>query len=80
MMKQRGDRFFTEGINNTLLHLYISQPYEEREPGVNATFSNEFNRKNIWFPQLDLFIRYIKRVNFMLQQGPQRGRCSLFHR
>lgn len=69
MMKQRGDRFFTEGINNTLLHLYISQPYEEREPGVNATFSNEFNRKNIWFPQLDLFIRYIKRVNFMLQQG-----------
>lgn len=32
MMKQRGDRFFTEGINNTLLHVYISQPSEEREP------------------------------------------------
>ncbi len=69
MMKQRGDRFFTEGINNTLLHLYISQPYEEREPGVNATFGNEFNRKNVWFPHLDMFIKYIKRVNFMLQQG-----------
>ena len=69
MMKQRGDRFFTEGINNTLLHLYISQPYEDREPGVNATFGNEFNRKNTWFPQLDLFIKYVKRVNFMLQQG-----------
>lgn len=69
MMKQRGDRFFTEGINNTLLHLYISQPYEELEPGVNATFGNEFNRKNIWFPQLDLFIKYVKRVNYMLQQG-----------
>ena len=68
-MKQRGDRFFTEGINNTLLHLYISQPYEDREPGVNATFGNEFNRKNTWFPQLDLFIKYVKRVNFMLQQG-----------
>ncbi|OJV88048.1 MAG: glycoside hydrolase family 2 [Bacteroidia bacterium 44-10] len=69
MMKQRGDRFFTEGINNTLLHLYISQPYEELEPGVNATFGNEFNRKNIWYPHLDLFISYLKRVNFMLQQG-----------
>lgn len=69
MMKQRGDRFFTEGINNTLLHLYISQPYEDREPGVNATFGNEFNRKNTWFPHLDLFIGYLKRVNFMLQQG-----------
>ena len=36
MMKQRGDRFFTEGINNTLLHVYISQPSEEREPGMNG--------------------------------------------
>ncbi|MEG2370847.1 MAG: glycosyl hydrolase [Alistipes sp.] len=69
MMKQRGDRFFTEGINNTLLHVYISQPYEDREPGVNAPFGNEFNRKNTLFPQLDLFIHYLKRVNFMLQQG-----------
>jgi len=53
MMKERGDRFFTEGINNTLLHLYISQPYEDKEPGVNAWFNSEFNRKNTWFPQLD---------------------------
>lgn len=69
MMKERGDRFFTEGINNTLLHLYISQPYEDKEPGVNAWFNSEFNRKNTWFPQLDLFTTYLKRVNVMLQQG-----------
>lgn len=68
-MKPRGDRFFTEGINNTLLHVYISQPYEDKEPGVNANFSNEFNRKNTWFSQLDLFTGYLKRVNYMLQQG-----------
>lgn len=69
MMKQRGDRFFSEGINNTLLHLFISQPYEDREPGVNAPFSNEFNRKNTWYPHMDLFTSYLKRVNYMLQQG-----------
>lgn len=69
MMKQRGDRFFSEGINSTLLHLYIAQPYEDREPGVNAPFSNEFNRKNTWFPHMDLFTEYIKRTNFMLRQG-----------
>lgn len=69
MMKKRGDRFFSEGINNTLLHLYISQPYEDKEPGVNAWFNSEFNRKNTWFSQLDLFITYLKRVNYMLQQG-----------
>jgi len=69
MMKQRGDRFFTEGINNTLLHVYIHQPYEDRKPGVNAWFGNEFNRFNTWFYDMDMFIQYLKRCNFMLQQG-----------
>lgn len=68
-MKQRGDRFFTEGINNTLLHVYIQQPYEDRNPGMNAWFGNEFNRKNTWFSHLDLFTAYLKRCNYMLQQG-----------
>ena len=69
MMKQRTDRFFAEGINNTLLHVYIMQPYEDKNPGVNAWFGNEFDRKNIWFSQMDLFSQYLKRSNFMLQQG-----------
>ncbi len=69
MMKQRGDRFFTEGINNTLLHLFIEQPYEDKFPGVNAPFGNEFNRKNTWFYDMDMFLQYIKRTNLMLQQG-----------
>jgi len=67
-MKKRGDRFFTEGINNTLLHVYIQQPGDV-PPGVIATFGNEFNRHNTWFSQIDLFINYLKRSNFMLQQG-----------
>ncbi|WP_347280982.1 glycosyl hydrolase, partial [uncultured Alistipes sp.] len=68
-MKQRGDRFFSEGINNTLLHVYISQAADGPKPGMNAFFGNEFNRNNPWFGQLDLFIAYLKRCNFMLQQG-----------
>jgi len=68
MMKQRGDRFFTEGINSTLFHLYIHQPAEQL-PGINAWFGNEFNRHNTWFPYLDLFTAYLKRCNYMLQQG-----------
>lgn len=67
-MKQRVDRFFTEGINATLLHLYIQQP-DERTPGFNAWFGNEFNRNNTWFSQLDVFLDYLKRCNYMLQQG-----------
>jgi hypothetical protein len=68
-LKQRGDRFFAEGINNTLLHVYIQQPYEDKNPGVNARFGNPFNRKNTWFSQIDVFIDYTKRSNYMLQQG-----------
>ncbi|SEN76568.1 alpha-L-rhamnosidase [bacterium A37T11] len=69
LFKQRGDRFFTEGINNTLLHVYIQQPYEDKQPGVNAWFGNEFNRFNTWFDDMDLFVQYLKRCNFLLQQG-----------
>jgi hypothetical protein len=67
-MKPRGDRFFTEGINNTLLHVYIEQP-NDSVPGMNAWFGNEFNRHNTWFSQMDLFTQYLKRTDFMLQQG-----------
>ncbi|MBE8713721.1 glycosyl hydrolase [Sphingobacterium hungaricum] len=69
MFKQRGDRFFTEGINNTLLHVYIHQPYEDKKPGINAWFGNEFNRFNTWFADMGMFTDYLKRSNYLLQQG-----------
>jgi len=68
IMKQRVDRFFTEGINSSLLHLYIQQP-DDRKPGLDAWFGNEFNRNNSWFGSMDLFTDYLKRCNYMLQQG-----------
>lgn len=68
VMKKRCDYFFTEGINSTLLHLYVQQP-DDRVPGINAYFGSEFNRNNTWFSQLDVFIQYLKRCNYMLQQG-----------
>ena len=69
MFKQRGDRFFTEGINNTLLHVYVSQPQDTLLPGNTAWFGVEFNRLNTWFFDMDVFLKYIKRCNMMLQQG-----------
>ena len=68
-MKQRTDRFFTEGINASLLHLYIQQADTTRYPGLNAWFGNEFDSHNTWFSHLDLFTTYLKRCNYMLQQG-----------
>lgn len=67
-LKSRTDRFFADGINATILHLYIQQ-HDERTPGNVAWFGNEFNRKNTWFKHFDLFSGYLKRAGFLLQQG-----------
>lgn len=69
LLKKRGDWSFTEGINNTLLHVFIEQPYDDKVPGVNAGFGTEFNRNNTWFYQGKAFVDYVRRCNFLLQQG-----------
>lgn len=76
-MKQRGDRFFAEGINNTLLHVNIHQP-DEQVPGYNAWFGNEFNRHNTWYDYMPMFTQYLKRANFMLQQGTYVAEVAYF--
>jgi hypothetical protein len=58
-----------EGINETILHVYIQQAYDNEFPGIDAWFATEFNRHNTWFSQLDLFTGYIRRSNYMLRQG-----------
>ncbi len=68
-LKRLSDWAFTDGINSTVLHLYIQQPYENDYPGIDAWFGTEFNRKNTWFNHMDLFTLYHRRCNFMLQQG-----------
>jgi hypothetical protein len=69
LLKKRGDWSFTEGINHVLLHVYIHQPYEDRNPGMNAWYGTEFNRKNTWFEKSKIWIDYLRRNMFLLQQG-----------
>ncbi|MGZ3871639.1 MAG: glycosyl hydrolase [Mucilaginibacter sp.] len=69
LLKLRGDRFFTDGVNNTLLHVFISQADTTAKPGLSAWFGTEFNRANTWFFDMDPFMKYLKRCNMMLQQG-----------
>ncbi len=69
LLKKRCDWSYTEGINESLLHLYIHQPYEDKSPGINAWFATEFNRKNTWFMYMKPFVSYIRRSTYMLQQG-----------
>ncbi|MDR0565696.1 MAG: glycoside hydrolase family 2 [Prevotellaceae bacterium] len=68
-LKQEGDRALAAGMTSCVLHVYIQQAYEDRYPGVESWFGVEFNRKNTWFPHIDLFTAYLKRCGFMLEQG-----------
>ena len=69
VLKKKGDWSFTEGVNSTLLHVYIAQPHDHPQPGINAWFGTEFNRKNTWFQEAGSYFDYLRRCNFMLQQG-----------
>ncbi len=68
-IKRRGDWAFCEGMNHFVLHVYVHQPWENRWPGMNAWFGTEFNRHNTWFEQSRVWIDYLRRCFFMLQQG-----------
>ena len=67
-IKRRGDELFCEGINQTLLHVYAHQP-KDGVPGKNPGFGTAFHRNTPWFVQSRDWVKYLQRVNFMLQQG-----------
>jgi hypothetical protein len=69
LLKKRGDWSYTEGINHVVLSVDISQPWDEKIPGLNAAFGTEFNRNNTWFAHSKAWIDYQRRCMFMLQQG-----------
>jgi len=77
--KKRGDWSFVEGINHTLLHVYIHQAYDDRFPGVNAWFGSEFNRNNTWFNFMGSWLDYIKRANYMMQQAQYGKGHVIYH-
>jgi hypothetical protein len=69
LLKKRGDWSYTEGINHVVLSVDISQPWDDKVPGLNAAFGTEFNRNNTWFQNSKAWIDYQRRCMFMLQQG-----------
>ncbi len=69
LLKKRGDWSYTEGINHVVLSVDISQPWDDKVPGLNAAFGTELNRNNTWFGHSRDWIDYQRRCMFMLQQG-----------
>jgi hypothetical protein len=68
-LKRRGDWALAEGVNAFILHVYIQQQADNVYPGIDAWYNIQFNRKNTWFSQFDLYTDYIRRCGHLLQQG-----------
>ncbi|MBC8096414.1 MAG: hypothetical protein H7Y43_11425, partial [Akkermansiaceae bacterium] len=77
-LKRRGDWAMCQGINQFVLHVYIHQPWDDRQPGINAPFGTEFNRHNTWFELSSGWMDYLRRCSVLLQAGVQVADVAYF--
>ena len=68
-LKPYADKFFRKGVNATVLHVVISQPGDETEPPVRPWFGTFFDRRSRNAAEMKKLVPYLRRCNFMLQQG-----------
>ena len=74
-LKPVADKFFHQGVNATILHVVISQPGDDTEPPVRPWFGTFFDRRSRNAAEMKKLVPYLRRCNFMLQQGkPFEGR------
>lgn len=80
-LKAIGDRAFTEGMNRTILHSYVHQPYGNVAPGFAlGRYGSHFGRLNTWWQYAPEWISYLSRCQFLLQQGMLIADiCLLYH-
>ncbi|WP_372772703.1 glycosyl hydrolase [Mangrovibacterium sp.] len=67
--KAIGDMAWAQGINRFIFHTYIHQPWNVA-PGLTlGPFGIDFNRLNTWWDEGKVFLDYVARGQFLLQEG-----------
>lgn len=68
-LKPMGDFAWTEGVNRLIFHTYAHQPWNIA-PGVTFhMYGVEMSRLNTWWEQSYVYMNYLARSQFLLQQG-----------
>lgn len=58
------------GLNRFVIHTSVHQPSDEKSPGLGlGPFGQWFNRHETWGEQANVWMAYLSRSSFMLQQG-----------
>ncbi|WP_316814233.1 glycosyl hydrolase [Pedobacter heparinus] len=69
-LKAEGDYFFTLGVNRLVFHTFVHQPYTTGLPGMTmGPFGMHIDRNNSWTEQASAWTGYLKRAQYLLQQG-----------
>ncbi len=68
-LKPTFDMAATEGLNRLVWHEFTSSPALEGLPGQEYFAGTHLNPNVTWWQQSPAFLRYLNRVQFLLQQG-----------
>jgi hypothetical protein len=69
-LKALGDEMFAHGMNLMVFHTSAHQPHPDAAPGLTlGPYGFAFARTNTWFAQAGAWIDYLKKTQFLLQQG-----------
>jgi hypothetical protein len=69
-MKEKGDYFFSQGINRFYFHTFAHQPWKDVLPGMTmGPHGMQNNRNNTWFEMGAAWMTYVARSQYLLQAG-----------
>jgi hypothetical protein len=69
-LKPTADQEFLNGINRIVIHESAHQPLIDKAPGMTlGPFGQWFNRNETWAEQANVWIDYLARTSYLLQQG-----------
>ncbi len=69
-LKPLGDFMFCAGVNRFIFHRYAHQPWLDLYPGMTmGPWGFHFERTITWWEQAPVWIDYLSRCQYLLQQG-----------
>ena len=69
-LKPTADQEFLNGINRIVIHESAHQPLIDKVPGVTLGVCGQwFNRNETWAEEANVWIKYLARNSWLLQQG-----------
>jgi len=70
LLKAMGDKAFCRGLNRVIFHLSAHQAYNNMIPGLtHRKWGEHIQRFNTWFDQSRVWMDYLARSQYLLQQG-----------